>query len=246
MCTLDGCMYTLHLCLIALTALQVLRVRSCVAHSHAADVLRDGDLVLAVNGQPVTCYSHVESLVAAAYLAAQTPLGHSEPFNQTSALVSMSSSKHHTVPAASEPQMQKSLSKIGSLADKTEQPDGQAASLSQQSNDSLMLIRAARPDDFHAEASGKHSDSLQDTLFTPQVSVTICRGSAVQDVAVQLGSEDGLGTCRLIHWCGAMFQVSQHCLVTMVAVDLDDLCMAVNACMLQLPLCPAVAVSSSQ
>ena len=44
--------------------LQVLRVRSCVAGSHAQQVLRDGDLVLAVAAQPVTSFTAVERIIA--------------------------------------------------------------------------------------------------------------------------------------------------------------------------------------
>jgi S1-C subfamily serine protease len=43
---------------------QVLRVRSTVAASHARDVLQDGDMVLAVNGKPVSCFGHVERLIS--------------------------------------------------------------------------------------------------------------------------------------------------------------------------------------
>ncbi|KAL0022065.1 hypothetical protein WJX79_000023 [Trebouxia sp. C0005] len=39
-----------------------------------------------------------------------------------------------------------------------------------------------------------------------RVALTIFRAPRVEEVRVQLGREDGLGTCRLIHWCGAMFQ----------------------------------------
>ena len=42
---------------------QVLRVRSTVAASHAKEVLQDGDMVLAVHGQPVSCFNHVEKII---------------------------------------------------------------------------------------------------------------------------------------------------------------------------------------
>uniref|UniRef100_A0A383V519 Pro-apoptotic serine protease NMA111 n=1 Tax=Tetradesmus obliquus TaxID=3088 RepID=A0A383V519_TETOB len=45
---------------------QALRVRSTVANSHAAQVLRSGDMILAVNGQPVSSFTDVESVIAAA------------------------------------------------------------------------------------------------------------------------------------------------------------------------------------
>ncbi|GMH38408.1 hypothetical protein BSKO_06292 [Bryopsis sp. KO-2023] len=42
---------------------QVLTVRSCVAKSYAADVLRDNDMILAVNGHPISCFQDVEKLI---------------------------------------------------------------------------------------------------------------------------------------------------------------------------------------
>jgi hypothetical protein len=39
------------------------------------------------------------------------------------------------------------------------------------------------------------------------VPLKICRGGKVQALQVRLAQEDGLGTCRLVHWCGAQLQV---------------------------------------
>lgn len=180
-------------------------MRSCVAQSHAAQVLKDGDLVLAVNGQPVTSYGHVETIVAAFSLADQTT---SIPPHQSTDSASPSSIAP-TVPA------ELLQSKTGSpqrLAQKTEQAHEAAITDTkmQHQGDLHTLIKAARPDTSELELSRLPGVSQEGTMAMPQVSVTICRGSVVQEVEVQLGSEDGLGTCRLIHWCGAMFQVSKH------------------------------------
>ena len=43
---------------------QVLRVHSCVANSHAQQVLKEADMVLAVGAQPVSSYADVERLIA--------------------------------------------------------------------------------------------------------------------------------------------------------------------------------------
>lgn len=48
---------------------QVLRVRSATAESDAARVLSSGDMILAVNGQPVTSFTDVESIIAAVGLS---------------------------------------------------------------------------------------------------------------------------------------------------------------------------------
>jgi len=48
---------------------QVLRVRSTTAASDAARALCSGDMILAVNGQPVTSFTDVESIIAAVGLS---------------------------------------------------------------------------------------------------------------------------------------------------------------------------------
>lgn len=48
---------------------QVLRVRSTTAQSDAAKCLQSGDMILAVNGQPVTSFTDVESIIAAVGLS---------------------------------------------------------------------------------------------------------------------------------------------------------------------------------
>ena len=175
-------------------------MRSCVARSHAAEVLKDGDLVLAVNGQPVTSYGHVETIVAACSLADQVT---SIPLHQSTGSASPSSITS-TVPAEL---LQSKTNSPQRLTQKPEQAVEAAVTdtKTQHQDDSHTLIKAARPDDF-----GLPVASQEGTMAMPQVSVTICRGAKVQEVEVQLGSEDGLGTRRLIHWCGAMFQVSQR------------------------------------
>ncbi|KAL3161156.1 hypothetical protein ABBQ38_009527 [Trebouxia sp. C0009 RCD-2024] len=180
---------------------QVLRVRSCVAGSHAAQVLKDGDLVLAVNSQPVTSYGHVESIVAACSLAAQLsphqpgqpPVPDTDSNAASTMLAELQCGKCNN----SQPAEGKMEQLYGA---------GDLSSTSQQQGHSPMLIKAARPASSELGCSAPLVESQQNAAAMPRVSVTICRGSAVEEVEVQLGSEDGLGTCRLIHWCGAMFQ----------------------------------------
>ena len=180
-------------------------MRSCVAGSHAAQVLKDGDLVLAVNGQPVTSYGDVETIVAACSLVAQAT---SVPHHQS---LDPNSPSGSTCAMPAEPSQSKSSSPQH-LTGKTEQLRAAAAASNKARHqaDSPELIKAARPDNSGLDSLKLPLESQQGAVAMPQVSVTICRGAVVEEVEVQLGSEDGMGTSRLIHWCGAMFQVSRH------------------------------------
>ena len=183
---------------------QVLRVRSCVARSHAAQVLKDGDLVLAVNGQPVTSYGHVESIVAACSLAAELPPDHPDQPTLPDADCSTASTMLAALSCGKSSIPQPAEAKV-----ELRHGTGDLSSKDQQQGHFPMLIKAARPGSSELIGSQLLVESQQKAAAMPRVSVTICRGSAVEEVEVQLGSEDGLGTCRLIHWCGAMFQVSK-------------------------------------
>lgn len=46
-----------------------------------------------------------------------------------------------------------------------------------------------------------------DVEAATEVQLKICRDGKVQKVAIQLAQDHGLGTRRLVHWCGAQFQV---------------------------------------
>ena len=45
-----------------------------------------------------------------------------------------------------------------------------------------------------------------------EVQLKICRAGRVQKVSVRLAQDCSLGTQRLVHWCGAQFQVRAHML----------------------------------
>ncbi|DBA81059.1 TPA: hypothetical protein ACH3X2_007259 [Trebouxia sp. C0005] len=176
---------------------QVLRVRGCVAHSHAAEILKDGDLVLAVNGQPVTSYSHVEDIVAACSLNA-TPypvLNPTVPQKDNS-----TKSPIAAVTSASGPQndLSRSAGKASTVGEGNELDRGQQ-------QQPAMLIKAARNSP-RLDSQPGPAETQKGSLEMSQVALTIFRAPRVEEVRVQLGREDGLGTCRLIHWCGAMFQ----------------------------------------
>ncbi len=182
--------------------MQVLRVRGCVAHSHAAKILKDGDLVLAVNGQPVTSYGHVEGIVAACSLNATpdpslnltVPQEDPSPKLPIAAVISTS--------GMSQSDLSGSAGKAGTVEEDNKVECGQ--------QQPAMLIKAARSSSPGLDPQPGPAETQEGCLEMPQVALTIFRAPRVEEVRVQLGREDGLGTCRLIHWCGAMFQVCQH------------------------------------
>lgn len=49
-----------------------------------------------------------------------------------------------------------------------------------------------------------------------EVQLKICRDGRVQRAAVRLAQDHGLGTRRLVHWCGAQFQVSATALTPLL------------------------------
>ncbi len=182
--------------------MQVLRVRGCVAHSHAAEILKDGDLVLAVNGQPVTSYGHVEDIVAACSLNA-TPypvLNPTAPQEDPSPKLPIAAVT--SISGRSQSDLSGSAGKAGTVDEGNEIECGQ--------QQPAMLIKAARPSSPRLDSQPQPAETQEGSLEMPQVALTIFRAPRVEEVRVQLGREDGLGTCRLIHWCGAMFQVCKH------------------------------------
>ena len=189
--------------------LQVLRVRSCMDGSHAAQVLKDGDLVLAVNGQPVTSYRHVEAIIASRPLPSPThPTSPSKALHTLSLLSSPSFESKENV--ADSPDGTGTAPTPGSprdaaavMKDKTSWAEGNSPQ-----KGPAGLIKAARPSE-DAVAQSRTAVVGNDKAW-PCVSLTIFRGSEVQEVGVQLGLEDGLGTRRLVHWCGAMLQVTAY------------------------------------
>ena len=128
---------------------QVLRVKSTVAASHAQEVLRDGDMVLAVAGQPVSSFGDVENIIKA----------YEEERN----------------------------SGKGIKGGNSQSPEERSRSFSDQVGLETNIT------------STDHS-------VAPAVPLTIFRSGEVSQVSVRLGIEDGLGTDRLVQWCGAQLQ----------------------------------------
>lgn len=154
---------------------QVLRVRSCVAQSPAAQVLRSGDMLLAVAGRPVTCFQDVERLISetAAAAAAAKRAG----------------------PGAAAVSEERSAAEQGDASGRgraREEGEGEGPA-----------SKRARVEEAGEEAG---SAAAAPGPAAPSIHLTIYRAGAVLDVEVVLGREDGMGTGRLVHWCGAQLQ----------------------------------------
>lgn len=194
--------------------LQVLQVHSCAHGSHAAGVLKDGDLVLAVNEQPVTSYTHVENIIAAQHLAHSTRghvgcrpselhskllagCSHETKENSTAGLGAKANSSA-CVAAKFGPQ-----SMHAAMQDKT-----RAAAINSSTEPLTAAIAGSKCQSNDTNEGVSRSASGNSTRAA--ISLTIYRDAAVKSVSVQLGLEDGLGTRRLVHWCGALLQVIQQ------------------------------------
>lgn len=129
---------------------QVLRVRSCVAGSHAATVLKDGDLLLAMQDRVVSSFRDVAERLT--------------EFDQLGAGSKRLSDAAH--------------------------PDGSK----RPRTDSVPPLPSA---------AAQHDAGGQEGAMK----LTICRDGEVSLVSVQPAHEDGMGTDRLVHWCGAQVQV---------------------------------------
>lgn len=180
-------------------------------------MLKDGDLVLAVNGQPVTSYRDVESLIAAQQLALS-------PSSTSVYSVSSSTQDKCRISAGCSFDAKENDTDSPGLAADSNCSAGKAAVLSSHSHNAALQDKTAAADINNPErsptafikASRLQSSvpgqevtvSASGSVARPSVALTVFRGAAVEVVGVQLGLEYGLGTERLVHWCGALLQVT--------------------------------------
>lgn len=80
------------------------------------------------------------------------------------------------------------------------------------SSESCKRLRAAPSKPIVSSLQELGSGTVTE-LLEPSVMLTVFRAGAVLEIGVLLGKEDGMGTGRIVHWCGAQIQVGQSALV---------------------------------
>eukprot|EP00200_Dunaliella_tertiolecta_P008556 CAMPEP_0202391600 /NCGR_PEP_ID=MMETSP1127-20130417/91921_1 /ASSEMBLY_ACC=CAM_ASM_000462 /TAXON_ID=3047 /ORGANISM="Dunaliella tertiolecta, Strain CCMP1320" /LENGTH=1117 /DNA_ID=CAMNT_0048994043 /DNA_START=31 /DNA_END=3384 /DNA_ORIENTATION=+ len=195
---------------------QVLRVRSTVAASHASKVLRSGDMLLAIAGKPVTCFRDVESLISAFNSCAPvhahrdahsnggaTKQQHHQQSGQRRARGVGGSDGEGQPPRKKGPGAQTSGEPQHQQHQQQDGADG--ASLNNGSQGESLQGEGAP-----AAASAPHTSGGSNigngNSSAPWIPVTIFRSGQIMETHVQLGLEDGMGTNRILHWCGAQLQ----------------------------------------
>ncbi len=56
-----------------------------------------------------------------------------------------------------------------------------------------------------------------------EVALKICRGGRVRKMAIRIAHDHGLGTRRLVHWCGAQFQARGLFSLTSIPLHLQQI-----------------------
>ena len=180
---------------------QVLRVRNVVAGSLAADVLRSGDMILAVNGSPVTCFGDVEAVLSGGTSggAAILPVGEDASVVEAGKEAGISSP-----PGTKRRKMTTtSPSAAGDADPASSGKGGKGKKGSALSSPASAVSSSPVPPAFP-----KH-----DEVADPNpMSLTVFRSSdqEVMEIKLRPGVEDGMGTGRIVHFCGAQIQVGYN------------------------------------
>jgi len=189
---------------------QVLRVKRTLANSHAADVLKSGDMVLAVDGRPVSGYLDVQKAIWRACGI----------YNTTSDGTGVGD-KDKTPPPVS----------CGGKKKRNADDDTSPGSHHHEDEDSPPLKKKPSPPELMVDGGGTSTAGTAITtirtaantspsssphhhhhpLHRESLKLTIFRDGCIHDnIAINLGWEDGLGTIRLLHWCGAQLQTAHR------------------------------------
>lgn len=181
---------------------QVLRVKRTLANSHAADVLKGGDMVLAVDGRPVSGYLDVQKAIWRACgintthnAMTTTPMssGGKKKKKRSAATADDTSPDSHHDADEDSPPSKKKPSPPELVVD-----DG-----------GINVGTAITP--IAATTSLSSSPHHHHHYHHESLKLTIFRDGCIHDnISINLGWEDGLGTIRLLHWCGAQLQTAHR------------------------------------
>jgi hypothetical protein len=145
-------------------------------------------MLLAVGGQPVSSFRDVETLIAAEGNGADVgkPL---PPPQQQQVAGKLGEDSSSSRPAKRQRSVRQGLK------------DGALASAATLAAAAAVAVAGGGTQDAKSPA-----DTEGDTGSGVSVMLTVFRSGAVQEVELRLGVEDGMGTHRLLHWCGAQLQ----------------------------------------
>lgn len=193
---------------------QVLQVSNCLVGSSASKVLKAGDLLLAVEGQPVASYPALDALLNVGRLTLAVKRNHSE---------AACSSSHEVDSGATngEPPLKRqcAATKDDLPSQLCPQPDAAHKQQQQQQPQDETAVASQTADSIAgSDLAGSSVGSMKpstgakgngDTLLAA-VTVTICRQGVLHDVQFDLETESSLGTTHLLHFAGAQFQANHR------------------------------------
>ncbi|GBF93978.1 protease Do-like [Raphidocelis subcapitata] len=180
---------------------QVLRVRSTVANSPAAAVLAGGELILAIEGRPVTNFGDVDAAVAAAGGGGGGGGGGGEG-------AALPPAKRRRGGGGGGQQRARGRGKQAQENGSGAEPAADGSPHAE-ANGAEAAAAAATPNGHAspAAAAAADDDGGAPASQLPEVTLTIFdKTRAIRDVRVRLQQECGMGTSRLVHWAGAQLQ----------------------------------------
>lgn len=163
-------------------------------------------LCLSDAGQPITCFKDIEDIIALAYTpecVTSTATAHLEESGKMITRASLAPTSYE--------QIDGSLKRIAASAmdgQLSTTPFGAANALTAGMSSKHLRSSSLQDNVISASESIKATSDQVSNPQAPVVMLTIFRQGAIHKFCVKLGKEDGMGTRRIVHWCGAQIQVS--------------------------------------
>ena len=187
---------------------QVLRVKRTLANSHAADVLKSGDMVLAVDGRPVSGYLDVQKAI---WRACGINIINGGGTDSGGGSGSGGDIDMTTPPISSGGKKKRSADDDTSPGSHHHEDDDSPPSKKKPSPPELVVDDDGTAITTNRTAANTRPSSSPHPLHHESLKLTILRDGCIHDnISINLGWEDGLGTIRLLHWCGAQLQTAHR------------------------------------